>query len=339
MYESNILNESVILSDTELQIISNAVTQGARDYFEARRQRLVPFVEKHFSVKGALRINRKAIGRDLLRAPANLLWAMPYLSIHVSSFLLRKAKLQQLSDSLAKVPPGFRTRVQQEIEWLVRTELFELPFEQHFGQHNRHFDQDALLSSILEQPELSQLLLNYLEQINHLAEKPDFQDKLAQQLTAYAGTRVAAADLACGLLMLSSGALMFKQLTPGAMSTGSALAAAIAQQSAISHFMFGSSLGSIYYSVFPASASLGLLAATTGGVLAALGVISAFSGVITDPLQKQFGIHERRLYKLIDALEAQFMEDSSKRFYPKDHYIARIFDFIDVLKTASMSVR
>jgi hypothetical protein len=333
------LNESANLSENERQLISRAVVQGARDYFAARRQRVVPFVEKHYSMKGALQINRKAFGQDLLRAPANLLWAMPYLGIHVSSFILRKAKLQQLSDSLAKVPPGFRTRVQQEIEWLIRTELFELPCEQQVAQHNRHFDEDALLSTILAQPELSQLLLDYLEQINELADKPDFQAKLAQQLTAYTDTRIAAADLACGLLTLSGGALMFKQLTPGAMSTGSALAAAIAQQSAISHFIFGSSLGSIYYSVFPATVSLGLLAATTGGVLAALGIISAFSGILTDPLQKQFGVHERRLYKLIDALEAQFIEDSDKRFYPRDHYIARILDFFDVLKTASMSVR
>ncbi|MGD8592682.1 MAG: hypothetical protein PVF82_07605 [Gammaproteobacteria bacterium] len=332
-------NDSVNLSEAENQVISRAVIQGARDYFAARRQRVVPFVEKHYSIKGALQINRKAVGQDLLRAPANLLWATPYLGIHVSAYLLRRAKMQKLSASLAKIPPGFRTRVQQQIEWLVRTELFELPFEQCFERHKRHFDQDALLSAILAQPELSQLALDYLEQINHLADKPDFQARLERQLTAYTDTRIAAADLACGLLTLSSGALMFKQLTPGAMSTGSALAAAIAQQSAISHFMFGSSLGSIYYSVFPAAASFGLLAATTGGVLAALGVLSAFSGIITDPLQKQFGVHERRLYKLIDALEAQFIEDSNKRFYPKDHYIARILDLFDVLKTASMGVR
>ena len=332
-------NDSVNLSEAEHQVISRAVIQGARDYFAARRQRVVPFVEKHYSIKGALQINRKAVGQDLLRAPANLLWATPYLGIHVSAYLLRRAKMQKLSASLAKIPPGFRTRVQQQIEWLVRTELFELPFEQCFERHKRHFDQDALLSAILAQPELSQLALDYLEQINHLADKPDFQARLERQLTAYTDTRIAAADLACGLLTLSSGALMFKQLTPGAMSTGSALAAAIAQQSAISHFMFGSSLGSIYYSVFPAAASFGLLAATTGGVLAALGVLSALSGIITDPLQKQFGVHERRLYKLIDALEAQFIEDSNKRFYPKDHYIARILDLFDVLKTASMGVR
>jgi hypothetical protein len=323
------------ISEDEKQVISRAVAQGARDYFTARRQRVVPFVENHYSLKGALQINRKAIGKDLLRAPANLLWAMPYLGIHVSSLLLRKARLRNFGDWLANVPPGFRTRVQQEIEWLVRTELFELPYE----QADRKSEQDALLSAIMAQPELSQMVVGYLEQINQLSDKPEFQARLTQQLAAYTDTRISAADLACGVVTLSAGAMMFKQLTPGAMSTGSVLATAIAQQSAISHFVFGSSLGSIYYSVFPVSASLGLLAATTGGVLAALGVLSAFSGVVTDPLQKQFGIHQRRLFKLIDALEAQFIEDSRKSFYPKDHYIARVFDFLDVLKTASMSLR
>ena len=329
------VKKSSNITEAEKQIISLAVIQGAKDYFAARRQHVAPFVEKHFSLQGALRINREALGIDLLRAPANLLWAMPYLGIQSSAFLLRKARLRKLSDWLAKAPPGFRTRVQQEIEWLVRTELFELPFA--YGE--RCFDHDALLSAILAQPELSGLLVDHLQHINELAGKSHFQERLTQQFLAYADTRVAAADLACGVMTLSAGAVVFKQLTPGAMSTGSALAAAIAQQSAISHFMFGSTLGSVYYSVFPASASLGLLAATTGGVLAALGMLSAFSGVVTDPLQKQFGVHQRRLFRLIDALEAQFIEDSVKHFRPKDHYIARIFDFFDVLKTASTSLK
>jgi len=332
---NEIQTDSANSSADEQQVVSHAVTQGAQKYFVQRRERVIPFVEKHYSLKGALQINREALGKDLLRAPANLLWAMPYLGIHVSSYVLAKAKLRSLSDRLAKVPSGFRTCVQQEIEWLVRTELFELPF----SQGDRRFEHDALLSAVLAQPELSELLMRNLERIHQLRDKPDFQAQLTQQLCAYTDTRIAAADLACGVLTLSAGAVMFKQLTPGAMSTGSALAAAIAQHSAISHFMFGSSLGSVYYSIFPATASLGLLAATTGGVLAALGVLSAFSGVITDPLQKQFGVHERRLYKLIDSLEAQFLEQSNNGFYPKDHYIARIFDLFDMLKTASMNLR
>lgn len=329
------LNETASLTEAEKQLIARVVVQGARDYFAARRQRVAPFVEKHYSLKGALQINRKAFGKDLLLAPANLLWATPYLGIHVSSLLLRKARLHNLGDWLSNVPPGFRTRVQQEIEWLVRTELFELPYE----LTERKSEQDALFSAIMAQPELSEMVVGYLEQINQLSAKPEFESRLTQQLAAYADTRVSAADLACGVVTLSAGAMLFKQLTPGAMSTGSVLATAIAQQSAISHFVFGSSLGSVYYSVFPVSASLGLLAVTTGGVLAALGVLSAFSGVITDPLQKQFGIHQRRLYKLIDVLEAQFIENSKQTFYPKDHYIARVFDLLDVLKTASMNLR
>lgn len=323
------------LTNSEKELVSLAVKNGARLYFNDRRRRVIPFVEKHFSLKGALQINSKALGKDMIRAPANLLWAMPYLSIHVSSLLMRKAGITSMGEILAKVPPGFRTQVQNEVEWLIRTELFELPYQ----DKDRSFEDDAILSSILAQPEISTLVVDYLGKINHLAENPQFQSQLAQQFAKYTDTRMAAADLACGVLTLSGGIAFFKQLTPGAMSTGSILAAAIAKQSAIAHFVLGPTMGSIYYSIVPATASLGLLAASTGGVLAALGVVSAFSGVVTDPLQKQFGIHERRLLKLIDSLEDQFLNESQKDYYPKDHYVARIFDFFDLLKTASMNFK
>ncbi|WP_455205373.1 DUF6635 family protein [Kaarinaea lacus] len=322
------------LSHQEQQIILRAVNSGARDYFASRRDKVAPFVEQHFCLKGALRINRNALGKDMLRAPANLLWAMPYLSIHVSSLLLRKSGAKALSDVMDKVPPGFRTKVQQEVDWLLRTELFEIPYQ----QSQRRYDHDQLLSSILAQAEVSRLMLGYMDKIKQLSGNKNFENKLARQLNQYTDSRLAAADLACGVITLSGGAALFKQLTPGALSTGSALAAAVAQQSAIAKFAFGSTLGSVYYGIFPASVSLGLLAASTGGVLAALGVISAFSGVITDPLQKSLGTHQRRLHKLIDALEQQFFQQSNKEFYPKDHYIARIFDLFDMLKTASMTL-
>ena len=220
----------VHLSEDEQQLIAAAVDAGARQYFEARRAYVPVFVEEHFSVKGALRINRQAIGADLLRAPANLMWAAPYLGIRFSSLLLRKAGVRALSERLARVPPGFRTRVQREVEWLVRTELLDLPFEQDDRSHS----EDALLAAILAQEDLSKLLVDYLERIDAHARRPDFERALGSQLGTYGGTRLAAADLACGVLSLSAGATFFKQLTPGALSTGTALAAAIAQQSPIS---------------------------------------------------------------------------------------------------------
>src|SRR5205807_9576552 len=48
------------------------VTEAMRGYFRERRARIAPFVERHFSVAGAAALHRKAVGWDLLRAPANL---------------------------------------------------------------------------------------------------------------------------------------------------------------------------------------------------------------------------------------------------------------------------
>lgn len=322
---------SISLSDSEQIAINTAVEAGAKKYFAQRRERVTPFVQQHLSLPGAMRMHRLAFGGDLLRAPANLMWAAPYVGLRLSSALLRKVGAKGLGARLGAVSPGFQTRVQREVEWLVHTELMELPLE----QDGRAFQQNALMAAILAQSSLSELMLEYLEPIRQQAGNPNFDASLRQHLERYGGTRLAAADLASGVMALAGGVTFFKQLTPGALSTGTALAAAIAQQSAINSFFLGPSLGSLYYGLFPAAASTGLVAASTAGVLAALGVLSAFSGVITDPIQSRLGIHHRRLHKLIDSLEQSFFDADTSGFRPRDHYVARIFDLFDMLKSAA----
>lgn len=325
------LPDRSVLSDAERRLISAAVDAGVQRYLASCRERVPAFVARHFSFKGALRINRKALGLDLVRAPANLLWAAPYLGVRVSGLVLRKAGVSSLGARLERLPSGFSTQVQREVEWLVHTELLGLPRV----QGDRAHEEDALLGAILADEALAELLTGYLERIGELAQRPQFERHLQAQLAGYGGTRTAAADLACGVLSLSAGAALFKQLTPGALSTGGALAAAIAQQTAISKFMFGSTLGAMYYGVFPVSASIGLIALSSGGVLAAMGVVSAFSGVLTDPVQARLGIHQRRLHRLIDAMEAALGGEGEAEFRPKDHYVARLFDLFDLLKTSA----
>jgi hypothetical protein len=323
------------LSHAEQTLIQRAVEAGARRYFEQRRARIPGFVQDNFSFRGALRINRLALGGDLWRAPANLMWAVPYLSLRVAAYGLRRLGAQRVSRSLTRLPPGFRTRVQQEVEWRVHTELLEQPYR----QADRASDKDALLEAVLAQEDLSRLLLDYMAAIDSHRGSERFRVALERELKSYGGTRVAVADLACGMISVSAGAAAFKQLTPGALSTGSVLAGAIAQHSAISGFVFGPTLGSVYYSAFPAAASAGLVAASTTGVLAALGVVSAVSGVITDPMQAQLGLHQRRLRKLVDGLERQFHADTAEGLNPKEHFVARVFDLADLLKTAASIAR
>jgi hypothetical protein len=122
------------------------------------------------------------------------------------------------------------------------------------------------------------------------------------------------------------------------MSAGGGLAAALAQHAAISNFALGSTLGGLYYSVFPASASMGLVVASTGTVMAALAILTSFSGIITDPIQYKLGLHQKELNKLIDSLQKELKGVGDSKLKLRDMYVARIFDLLDLMKEAARTL-
>ncbi len=313
--------------------IHAAVTEATRQYLAERRTRVDAFARRHYAFRGALRVNRHALGLDLLRTPANVLWAIPYLLARGGAKLGRRLGLDVFARRLDRLPPGFKTDVEREIEWLIYSELLELPFE----QAGRRCTRDALLEAILTHPTISQLLIPELLRLDELAHRQDFRRRLEDYLLTYTSSRAAAADLSGSLLSLAAGVAAFKQFTPGAMAIGGVAAAAIANHLAIANFMFGSMLGSLYYGFFPATASTGLLVATTGGLLLALGVLSAGAGVITDPLQQALGLHRRKLLKLLDALERE-LTDQGSGYQLHDAYVARVFDLWDLLHIATRAL-
>jgi hypothetical protein len=314
--------------------IRPAVTEATRVYLAERRERVPDFTRKHFSLGGAWRINRLALGRDLLRTPANGLWMAPYLLARGAAAVGHRLRLHGLATRLQALPAGFKTDVEREVEWLIYSELLELPFE----QGNRRCDRDALLEAILAHPAISALLIPQLLELDQLAHQENFRQRLTDYLGAYTGSRKAAAELSGSLIGLAAGVAAFKQFTPGAMAMGSATAAAIANHLAVSNFVLGPTLGSLYFGVFPATASAGLLAATTSGLLLAVGALSACVGVVTDPIQQALGLHRRKLLKLIDALERE-LTGQDGRYRLHDAYVARVFDLWDLLQAAARTVR
>jgi hypothetical protein len=59
---------------------ARAVVDRAIDrYITARHDKVTGFVDANYSLIGSLRLHRKALGLDLLRAPANVALALPYL--------------------------------------------------------------------------------------------------------------------------------------------------------------------------------------------------------------------------------------------------------------------
>jgi hypothetical protein len=233
-----------------------------------------------------------------------------------------------------KITPGFKTNVQKELNWLIYTELLEIPYE----MGKRKSTKDKLFEYILDHPDIAPIFIDVLKEIQLKSKNPKFKEQLEQNLQEYASSRTAVADLAGSIITLSLGATMFQKITPGSMATGSIIATTIAHKAAISNFFLGSTLGSLYYSIFPAAVPTGLLIASIGSVMAALSVVTSFIGVITDPLQAVLGIHKRRLRKFVDCVRDELIGKGESKFDLKDRYVARVFDLLDMLKTAAMAV-
>ncbi|MEW6442385.1 MAG: DUF6635 family protein [bacterium] len=322
------------LQEQERQRIRAAAERAISRYIETRKARVPAFVAKHFSFRGALRLNRKALGMDLLKGPANVFWALPYTLVRATSGVVRLARGKRVASYLDRLPHGFETEVQKEITWLIYTELLELPCR----QRGRSSVRDALLEEILKEPEVADLIARYLSEISAKSADPEFRGVLEEHLREYASSRTATADLAGSVLTLAASYAVFKQAGPGSFFTGTLVANTIAQQVAVSNFWLGSTLGSWYYGLFPAAASAGLLAASIGTIMAVLAVLTTFAGVVADPLQARLGIHERRLMKLVGSVEEALAGSTESTYRLKDQYVARVFDILDLLKTAAKAM-
>ena len=301
------------------ELIAQAVAGGIRRYMAARRQRAPEFVDRHFSLRGSLAIHRRAVGLDLLRAPANLLLMGPHAGVKLAGLLAHKLGRHRIARRLEARSLLLRTDVSRRIEWLVMTELLELPCR----QCGRELRRDVLSETILNDARLTAWARERLCAIGGCADYPAFRARLMEAMTTYGATR-AAAEITTSLLTLSSGALVVKQFTPGAVTLGPALAALIAQQSAIAAFPLGASLGGLWDGVFPVAPSATLVAGLTGGLMVAASCAAAFAGVAADPIQRRLGPHARRLNRLLDAIERQLLDPTAPAFVVHDHYVARI---------------
>ncbi len=297
-------------------------------YIAARHERVPGFVDRHFSLIGAVRLHRHALGLDVLRAPANVLLVVPYLGMQLGGAALRRVGAGRAARRLSSRTPFLETDVARELTWRLYSELLELPYDD--GQ--RRSDKDALAVAIMADARVAAAVDRLAVVAKRHAHDPDRQPRLRHLLEGYASTRAAAADLVNNVLLASAGMAAFEKLTPGTLTLAPVIAAALAQQAAIASFPLGASLGSIWYGLFPATPSATLVAGATGGLVLLTATTAAFAGVISDPLQRALGLHQRRLHRLIDALGRQLKGDSDAAFHARDHYVARIFDLIDLAR-------
>ena len=131
------------------------VRDAARRYIANRRERVDAFVDRHFTLAGSLALHRHAMGWDLLRAPVNLFLTVPALAAKFASRAARRAGHERLAARLAGRRFMFETDLACEIEWLVATELLEIPCV----QRDRASLRDALAETVLADPRVVERLV------------------------------------------------------------------------------------------------------------------------------------------------------------------------------------
>jgi hypothetical protein len=325
-----------VAARTDVQTLSDgalvraAVRDGILRYAAARHARVDAFVDLHFSLRGAMRLHRAALGWDIARAPLNLVMAGPQVGLQVAAIGARRLGASALSDRLRRRRLVQDTAVAREVAWLLHTELLELPVR----DGDRIARQDALAETIVTDPRLVATLQPMLAAIGVAGRDPGLRMRIDAAVAGYATTRAAAAEITTSLLSLGTGAAALSKLTPGAITLGPALAGVLAQQAAVASFPLGTGLGALWYATFPVAPSAVLLAGLTGGLMTGAAVAAAFAGVIADPVQRRLGLHQRRLHRLIDALERQLLDARAPGFAVHDHYVARLLDMIDLVSAA-----
>lgn len=155
----------------------------------------------------------------------------------------------------------------------------------------------------------------------------------------YLATRNATNEIAATVGTVGFGAVAFKTLTPGVLSLAPALAGVMAQGAAIASFPLGGALGAVWYGAFPQTVPMTTVLATGAALVATIALISTFAGIVTDPLQRRLGWHQRRLTRLVDALAAEMDAPGTGRFAAPEHYVARSGDLADAALNAMRWIR
>lgn len=316
--------------DTVRQIVDD----GIRRYFAERRRKIRPFVDQNFSLRGSVELHRAAIGWDIAKAPLNLMLAAPQAGLLAVSGIAHKLGAPETAARLGKTRLVMQTAVGRELSWRLHTELLELPFE----SNGRIATRDALAETILADPRVAGTMTAAITAISAHGNDPALRLRLEAALIEYGRTRAAATEITTALLSLAAGAMILRQLTPGALTLGPSMAAAIAQQTAIMSFPLGGTLGTLWYSLFPVAPSALLVASLTTGLLAASTVVSAFAGIIADPVQRKLGLHEARLRRMIGSVERQLQDPAAAGFVVHDHYVARLADLFDVAGAVTRAI-
>ncbi len=283
---------------------------SVRRYTAERRQRVAPFCEKYYSWQSMRKIHTESAKEDFITNPLNLLWVLPYKLLKSGTDWSRKLGWAAPGEWFKLLPAKFKTGSQKKIEWLLLTELLELPYDH--GSWQSH--DDALAEEFFRNPKLAALRGQpEWESILHTSPR-----LWSQELLADSAERSAAADLASGGATLLAGWFFLGKAALSVFGMGEQYARRSAREEAVDNFSLGPihlgskvdhRLGNLYYDVFPVNPTAAQICVGTAVVMLGIAVLSLVLHALLDPVHQSLGVHEARLQRFLDALEARLLDN------------------------------
>ena len=315
---------------------TDPVLRAAAAQIRSSGARVEGVVERHFRLRGTLRLHASALGGDMLRAPVNLFLAPVHALLQLLAFVVTRLGAQRAGAWLRGRRVLLPTRVGREVEQRILTDLLGLPLPDQGSAGPASLDHDDMVRrAFLSAPQLRPALRQH--QTPAAAEAQ--AGRLARILSDYAGTRSAVAEIVTALVLLVIGALVFRTLTPGMISMAPNLAGVVAHGAAVAAFPLGETLGGVWYGVFPVGASPWLIGVVVIALVMLGSVMAAFAGILADPVQARLGIHRRRLHRMIEAMAREIEGSSRQGFAAHEHLLARVMDLVDALASLARAFR
>ena len=294
---------------------------AAEAYWAACNHRVTGFVDRHYRWPGVYTLHRTAFGLDLLKAPVNVLLALPAVVVQVIGLALRRLGAYGAAQRLLSIPLGFQTSVEKALAERLRQEVLQLEAA----------DWNEWQTLFMRSPSGSRSSPREERSIDSLGRR-ELCAAANALVDRYAETRRAASDVTTASLAGVAGAVLVGHFTPGSISAGRELAAIISYHEAVQGFLLGPMLGEWFYHIFPPDAGLWVEIVAMIAMVLLLSLVASFSGLLADPLQARVGLHHARLRRWLRTLR-RLVGDSVKNDYrPWDPYVARLVDVVDAIR-------
>ncbi|MGE5084697.1 MAG: DUF6635 family protein [Bacillota bacterium] len=257
------------------------------EFFASKRADIDSFVQNHFSLQETWQLQKSTVALDIVFYPLNTLWSIPYLTIKKTVEIIDKLGWASINSSLNYIPSGFKTRYQKRTEDLITKNLISTSAAKDLLQA---IDQSARISN-----SMSPTALNDLEyKISALIKK---------EIDNHTSSQILVTDLITSAATLLAGKWLFGDSNLSIMGMGSKMARKFANEKASERFFLGKHAGSVFYKAFTVAPTKTQIYIATASIGLLLTVFSLAAAVLSDPLRKRLGLHQKKLNALMDSLE------------------------------------